>query len=712
MSHHFAGPSIGRHLLGKWNSTSRPRGEWLRPLLEAAVAIGLLSCAVTARATATPPNITSVSPGSGAVGASVTISGANFGATQGTSTVTFGGVKATPKSWSGTSIVVPVPAGAVTGNVVVTVGGQASNGSSFKVIPLAPSIAKVSPLSGAVGASVTISGANFGATQGTSTITFGRVKATPKSWSGTSLVVPVPAGAVTGVVVVTVGGEPSNGANFTVTIPAPSISSLSPGSGVVGTAVAIAGANFGATQGTSTVTFGGLKAAPTNWSGTSIVVPVPAGAVTSGVEVAVGGQASNGSNFTVITGQTSINWTSVRQPIDGFGVSVANDTTPLTTSSADAFFRSDTGIGLSIVRSQVLPDTATCNAYYGTGYCVASSGATILIGELQTIQQAQARGVTTFFASSWSPPASMKSNGSWGSGGSFIGNSANYAAYGTLLASYVTLLKANGVPLVAISPQNEPEVSQSYQSATWTGQEFHDFIPYLHAALGAAGVSGTQIMFPENACWNTSYHGFAATSMNDAAVAADVGIMAQHGYCGPATPVAVNTYGKHLWMAEVSSQAGAYDGSMTEALGWGKIIHGYLATAQVNAFVWWCKSDPSNACLADANNNLARRAYATGNWSKFVRPGWLRIDVTDASGMMITAFKNPTSGRFAVVVVNSGAAKSNTFTLNGFNAAAVTPWITDATRPLVQESNVAVSGRAFSYTIPANSVVTFAGLAQ
>jgi hypothetical protein len=47
--------------------------------------------------------------------------------------------------------------------------------------------------------------------------------------------------------------------------------------------------------------------------------------------------------------------------------------------------------------------------------------------------------------------------------------------------------------------------------------------------------------------------------------------------------------------------------------------------------------------------------------------------------MEITAFKDSASGKFAVVVVNSGAAKPNTFTLNGFSAATVTPWITDAT---------------------------------
>src|SRR3984893_14107542 len=120
----------------------------------------------------------------------------------------------------------------------------------------------------------------------------GGVQAAPTSWSGTSIVAPVPTGAVTGNVVVTVGGQASNGSSFTVTTPAPSITNLSPSSGVVGTAVTITGANFGTTQGTSTVTFGGMQAAPASWSGASIVVPVPTGAVTGNVAVTVSGQAS------------------------------------------------------------------------------------------------------------------------------------------------------------------------------------------------------------------------------------------------------------------------------------------------------------------------------------------------------------------------------------------------------------------------------------
>src|SRR5260370_743093 len=245
---------------------------------------------------AASPTISSLSPTSGAVGTSVTITGTNFGSTQGTSIVTFNGTKATPTSWTSTKIVAPVPSGATTGPVVVTVSGVTSNGATFTVFP---SIGSLSPASGPVGTSVTITGLNFGSTQGTSTVTFNGTTATPTGWSATSIVVPVPTGASTGNVVVTVGGHASNGVSFTV-LSTPSITSLSPTSGAVGTAVTITGTNFGSTQGTSTVTFNGTAATPTSWSGTSIVAPVPSGATTGTVVVTVNGVASAGVSFTVL----------------------------------------------------------------------------------------------------------------------------------------------------------------------------------------------------------------------------------------------------------------------------------------------------------------------------------------------------------------------------------------------------------------------------
>src|SRR5215467_3497622 len=81
----------------------------------------------------TTPSITSLTPNSGPVGTSVAIAGNYFGATQGSSTVTFNGMATTPTGWSATSITAPVPSGATTGNVVVTVGGVASNGVLFTV---------------------------------------------------------------------------------------------------------------------------------------------------------------------------------------------------------------------------------------------------------------------------------------------------------------------------------------------------------------------------------------------------------------------------------------------------------------------------------------------------------------------------------------------------------------------------------------------------
>src|SRR5262249_61240530 len=106
-------------------------------------------------------------------------------------------------------------------------------------------------------------GTNFGASQGTSTVTFNGTSATVTSWSGTSIGVTVPSGATTGNVVVTVGGLASNGVNFTVRVP-PSITNLNPTSGNVGTAGTVRGTNFGASKGTSTVTFNGTLATTTS----------------------------------------------------------------------------------------------------------------------------------------------------------------------------------------------------------------------------------------------------------------------------------------------------------------------------------------------------------------------------------------------------------------------------------------------------------------
>ncbi|WP_173221573.1 IPT/TIG domain-containing protein [Paenibacillus alba] len=173
--------------------------------------------------TGTSLSIGSINPTSGPVGSAVTISGSGFGATQGASTLKFGTAAAAITSWSNTSITAVVPSGLAAGSyqVVANVNGAASNSQAFTVTSasITPSVSSLSPVSGAAGSSVTITGTNFGSTQGASTVKFGAIAAAVTSWSSTSIQATVPSGLAAGSynVVVTVNGTASNSQAFSVT---------------------------------------------------------------------------------------------------------------------------------------------------------------------------------------------------------------------------------------------------------------------------------------------------------------------------------------------------------------------------------------------------------------------------------------------------------------------------------------------------------------
>jgi RHS repeat-associated protein len=293
----------------------------------------LFICAGQARGSA--PTISSLSPTTGAVGASVTVTGTNFGTTQGTSTITFNGTTATATSWGSTSILVTVPSGATTGSVIVTVSSVASNAKTFTVVS-APSITSLSITTGAVGAAVTITGTSFGTTQGSGSANFNGTTATVTSWNSTTIKVTVPSGATTGNVVVFASGVNSNGSSFTV-VSAPSITSLSITTGAVGAAVTITGTNFGSTQGAGTASFNGKAATVTSWSATSIAVTVPSGATTGNVVVFASGVNSNGSSFTVVSAP-SITSLSVTSGVVGTAVTITGTSFVATQGSGTVSF--------------------------------------------------------------------------------------------------------------------------------------------------------------------------------------------------------------------------------------------------------------------------------------------------------------------------------------------------------------------------------------
>ncbi|MBV9684826.1 MAG: IPT/TIG domain-containing protein, partial [Solirubrobacterales bacterium] len=203
-----------------------------------------------------PPAVTSTSPANPAPGDTVTLTGQNFGATQGSSYLTlaqgntswgapFDGAKLTITNWSDTSITFqlppdsgPFPLSPGQATITVTVASQTSPAATLNIagtVAPTPSITSVSPSSAPAGSTVTLTGQNFGATQGSSYLTlaqgntswgapFDGAKLTITNWSDTSITFqlppssgPFPLQPGTATVTVTASGQASGPATITIT---------------------------------------------------------------------------------------------------------------------------------------------------------------------------------------------------------------------------------------------------------------------------------------------------------------------------------------------------------------------------------------------------------------------------------------------------------------------------------------------------------------
>ena len=412
----------------------------------------------------------------------------------------------------------------------------------------------------------------------------------------------------------------------------------------------------------------------------------------------------------------TVNWPSARQTIDGFGAAGAGVVQTLNSAQMN-FFYTSSGMALQWYRMQIYPDLTDCQTDQatvpnGNGSCVnVSSGPTIASSDLSMAQAAVARGARVF-ASELSPPGSMKDNGAFQTGGNMIGNSTNYKKLANIQVAFVTLMKGTyNVPIYAISPQNEPEENTHYPSCVWTATQLHDYIPYLRSALNTAGHSSVKIMVAEDTPWTIN---IAAGPMDDATTAADVAIVASHGYAvpQPSGPLTFkNNTGQHVWQTEVSD-SNPYDGTITSALNYASQIHYYLTNAQVNYWGFWlldANGDfDDNEALTDKNNNIAKRAYAIGNWSRFVLPGWHMVSVTNSTSLLITAFTNPAGNSGTVVAVNNGRSSVLvTISVGTTMGSKVTPYLTSSSASLSEQTAIAVSSGSFSATVPSHSIETF-----
>jgi glucuronoarabinoxylan endo-1,4-beta-xylanase len=99
------------------------------------------------------------------------------------------------------------------------------------------------------------------------------------------------------------------------------------------------------------------------------------------------------------------------------------------------------------------------------------------------------------------------------------------------------------------------------------------------------------------------------------------------------------------------------------------------------------------------------------HFSKFVRPGYLRVGISGAvpSGVQTVAFLNPADNSGVLVAINSNTTDQTvSVVIPGTTASTqLTPWVTSANDNLAQKAPMALSGGRFSATLAAQSVTTF-----
>jgi glucuronoarabinoxylan endo-1,4-beta-xylanase len=314
------------------------------------------------------------------------------------------------------------------------------------------------------------------------------------------------------------------------------------------------------------------------------------------------------------------------------------------------------------------------------------------------------------WAAPWSAPGAWKDNGSTTNGGHLL--TADYNAWATSLAGFAAKLQANaGVPLYGLSVQNEPDYTASYDSMLYTNQEMTNFIKVLGPKLAALNPR-PKLLMPEVASWGNAW-GFSSTVLADSVAAPYLDIIAAHQYGGVSAP---QTSARHIWETEQSSFE-SFDPSMGNALmvaGW---IHDAITIGNVNAWhYWWLVAGSSSAddeglIGYNGGNQITKRLYAVGNFSKFVRPGFVVVGTTGSvPGVSVTAYNNTSTGAFVIVAINQNTGSTPlTVSLNGLSASSVTPWETSATLNLAQQSAITVTSDSFSTTLDGSSVTSFVG---
>ena len=281
-------------------------------------------------------------------------------------------------------------------------------------------------------------------------------------------------------------------------------------------------------------------------------------------------------------------------------------------------------------------------------------------------------------ATPWSPPLWMKDNGK-SMGGSL--QVQYYDVYANYFVKYIQQMKAEGITIDAITPQNEPLHPGNNPSLLMLAEQQRDFIKNnLGPAFRVAGIT-TKIIAYDHNCDHPDY---PISVLNDAAASDFVDGAAFHLYAGDITALSTlhnafptkNVYFTEQW----TSSEGNFGGDLIWHVK--NVIIGSMRNWSKVALEWNLANDPdysphtSGGCTQckgalTIGSNVIRNVayYIIAHASKFVPAGSVRISSSANEVLQNVAFKTPDGKK--VLIVSNGSSASKIFNIK-FNNRWVT----------------------------------------
>lgn len=299
-------------------------------------------------------------------------------------------------------------------------------------------------------------------------------------------------------------------------------------------------------------------------------------------------------------------------------------------------------------------------------------------------------------ASPWSMPAWMKDSTNLYSGRVRTNYYNSYARY---FLRYVQSYSSNGMPIYALTMQNEPLYEPySYPGGRLDATNAGDLARRIKGLFETNGVAGIKILGYDH---NWDHPEYPMALVTNTAFNAYIDGIAFHGYAGDVyaqTLVHNANPGKGIYFTE--SSGGTWSGTFWNQLKWDteSLIIGATRNWARTVIKWNAALDTNggpkvvggcSGCRGLVTINTNTHAittnvdyYSIGHASKFVRPGARRIASTESpdDGPYTVAFRNPDTSIVVVAINDAGAPRNYTFR-----------W----------------QAQSFSYVLPSNSVATF-----